>query len=61
MSFFWIRRPPIQGFTDWSTSDAYLETDAELEALAETGRISRIASLIDLLPVFGTRLDAPPS
>ncbi len=61
MSFFWIRRPPIQGLTESPTDDAYRETDAELETLAETGRISRIASLIDLLPEFGNGLDAPPS
>ncbi len=55
MSFLWIRRPLIQRLTESPTSDAYRETDAELELAAETGRISRIASLIDLFPEFGAR------
>ena len=59
VSFFWIRRPPIQGFTESPTSDAYRETDAELETLAEAGRISRIASLVDLLPAFGAGAGNP--
>lgn len=60
ISFFWIRRPPIQGFTDYETGDTYRETDAELEMLAGTGRITRIESLVDLLPESGIGLDAPP-
>jgi len=53
MSFFWIRRPQPQGLADPPADDAYRETDAELEQLAGAGQISRIGSLVELLPVFG--------
>lgn len=57
MSFFWIRRPQPQGLADPPADDAYRETNAELEAAAETGRISRIVSLVDLLPKFEAEFD----